>query len=130
MPTYEYRCDHCAQNFDIVQSFSDDPLTECPTCGGPVRKVFGSVGIVFKGSGFYKTDSRSGGSSTATAASGPASGEPATGDSDAGKKEAGAPSKDAGPKETGAKESGGSTPDKAPSSTPAAAAPAGGGSST
>ena len=63
MPTYEYFCDTCAQNFDVVQSFTDDPLTACPTCGSPVRKVFGSVGIVFKGSGFYKTDSRSGGSS-------------------------------------------------------------------
>ncbi len=64
MPTYEYRCDNCGKNFDVVQSFHDDPLTECPTCGSPVRKVFGSVGIVFKGSGFYKTDSRSGGSSS------------------------------------------------------------------
>ena len=63
MPTYEYCCDTCAQNFDVFQSFTDDPLTDCPTCGSPVRKVFGSVGIVFKGSGFYKTDSRSGGSS-------------------------------------------------------------------
>jgi putative FmdB family regulatory protein len=63
VPTYEYRCDHCARNFDVVQSFQDDPLSECPTCGNPVRKVFGSVGIVFKGSGFYKTDSRSGGGS-------------------------------------------------------------------
>jgi putative FmdB family regulatory protein len=66
VPTYEYRCDNCAENFDVVQSFTDDPLTECPTCGSPVRKVFGSVGIVFKGSGFYKTDSRSGGSSKAS----------------------------------------------------------------
>src|SRR5450631_4102849 len=63
LPTYEYHCDSCDQNFDVVQSFTDDPLTACPTCGSPVRKVFGSVGIVFKGSGFYKTDSRSGGSS-------------------------------------------------------------------
>jgi putative FmdB family regulatory protein len=62
LPTYEYRCDSCAKNFDVVQSFQDDPLTSCPTCGSPVRKVFGNVGIVFKGSGFYKTDSRSGGS--------------------------------------------------------------------
>ena len=62
MPTYEYHCDSCAKNFDVVQSFQDDPLTSCPTCGSPVRKVFGNVGIVFKGSGFYKTDSRSGGS--------------------------------------------------------------------
>ncbi len=58
MPTYEYRCDECDRNFDVVQSFEDDPLTRCPTCDAPVRKVFGSVGIVFKGAGFYKTDSR------------------------------------------------------------------------
>jgi putative FmdB family regulatory protein len=69
VPTYEYRCDTCAKDFDVVQSFHEDPLTECPTCGSPVRKVFGSVGIVFKGSGFYKTDSRSGsGAKVATAA--------------------------------------------------------------
>lgn len=58
LPTYEYHCDSCDQNFDLVQSFQDDPLTSCPTCGSPVRKVFGNVGIVFKGSGFYKNDSR------------------------------------------------------------------------
>jgi len=60
VPTYEYRCDHCDRNFDVVQSFHDDPLTRCPTCDSPVRKVFGNVGIVFKGTGFYKTDSRDG----------------------------------------------------------------------
>ncbi len=60
MPTYEYRCDHCDRNFDVVQSFQDDPLTRCPTCDSPVRKVFGNVGIVFKGAGFYKNDSRDG----------------------------------------------------------------------
>jgi putative FmdB family regulatory protein len=58
VPTYEYRCEHCDENFDVVQSFHDNPLQSCPTCGSPVRKVFGNVGIVFKGSGFYKTDSR------------------------------------------------------------------------
>jgi len=58
MPTYEYHCATCDRSFDVVQSFTDDPLTICPTCGSPVRKVFSSVGIVFKGSGFYKTDSR------------------------------------------------------------------------
>ncbi len=63
MPTYEYRCEACDRTFDVVQSFHDDPLTSCPTCGSPVRKVFGNVGIVFKGSGFYKTDSRNGGPS-------------------------------------------------------------------
>jgi putative FmdB family regulatory protein len=60
LPTYEYACEHCDKHFDVVQSFQDDALTECPTCGSPIRKVFGNVGIVFKGSGFYKTDSRNG----------------------------------------------------------------------
>jgi len=58
MPTYEYQCKSCDKHHDVVQKFGDDPLTECPTCGGPLRKVFGAVGVVFKGSGFYKTDSR------------------------------------------------------------------------
>jgi putative FmdB family regulatory protein len=58
MPTYEYRCKHCGEHLEVAQSFKDEPLTECPACGGPLRKVFGSIGIAFKGSGFYKTDSR------------------------------------------------------------------------
>jgi putative FmdB family regulatory protein len=62
MPTYEYRCKSCGHQFDIVQAFSDDALTECPSCGeASLKKVFGNVGITFKGSGFYKTDSRSAG---------------------------------------------------------------------
>jgi putative FmdB family regulatory protein len=65
LPTYEYHCDSCDKNFDVVQSFHDDPLISCPTCASPVRKVFGNVGIVFKGSGFYKTDSRKGSSTKA-----------------------------------------------------------------
>jgi putative FmdB family regulatory protein len=56
MPTYEYRCKECGHELEIQQSFTDDALTECPVCEGPLRKVFGSVGISFKGSGFYKTD--------------------------------------------------------------------------
>jgi putative FmdB family regulatory protein len=56
MPTYEYRCRSCNHDLEVQQSFTDDPLTECPKCGGALRKVFGSVGISFKGSGFYKTD--------------------------------------------------------------------------
>ncbi|HPB71360.1 MAG TPA: zinc ribbon domain-containing protein [Phycicoccus sp.] len=59
MPTYAYACTDCGHRFDIVQSFHDDALTECPECEGRLRKVFNSVGVVFKGSGFYKTDSRS-----------------------------------------------------------------------
>ncbi len=61
MPTYEYRCTKCGEHLEVVQSFKDAPLTECPNCKGQLRKVFSPVGIVFKGSGFYKTDSRSGG---------------------------------------------------------------------
>jgi len=60
MPTYEYRCNSCGEHLEVVQSFSDKPLTKCPNCGGQLRKVFSPVGIVFKGSGFYKTDNRGG----------------------------------------------------------------------
>ncbi|HZQ34248.1 MAG TPA: FmdB family zinc ribbon protein [Mycobacterium sp.] len=58
MPTYSYACTECDNRFDAVQAFSDDALTECPQCTGRLRKLFGSVGVVFKGSGFYRTDSR------------------------------------------------------------------------
>ena len=58
MPTYEYVCKKCGHEFDTVQSFTDDALTTCPECSGPLQKKFGSVGVVFKGSGFYRTDSR------------------------------------------------------------------------
>lgn len=58
MPTYAYACTECGHRFDAVQSFSDAALTECPECAGRLRKVFSSVGVVFKGSGFYRNDSR------------------------------------------------------------------------
>jgi putative FmdB family regulatory protein len=58
MPTYEYACKACGEHLEVVQSFMDEPLTECPNCGGVLRKVFSPIGIAFKGSGFYKTDSR------------------------------------------------------------------------
>ena len=67
MPTYQYACTECGHAFEEFQSFSDDALTECPSCSGRLRKVFNAVGVVFKGSGFYRTDSRAGGSSTDTA---------------------------------------------------------------
>jgi putative FmdB family regulatory protein len=67
MPTYEYACTECGNRIEVVQSISDAPLTTCTVCGGQLRKVFSPVGIVFKGSGFYRTDSR---------------GKPAKGDSD------------------------------------------------
>jgi putative FmdB family regulatory protein len=70
MPTYEYRCKDCGHTFDAYQSFTEDALTECPECNGLVKKVFGNVGIAFKGSGFYKTDSRSGSSSSSSSSNG------------------------------------------------------------
>lgn len=68
MPTYEYACTECGHTFEQVQSFYDDALTHCPQCDGRLRKVFNAVGVVFKGAGFYHTDSRAAGSSGATAA--------------------------------------------------------------
>ena len=59
MPTYEYACAECGERLEAVQKFTDDPLTDCPACDGRLRKLFSPVGIVFKGSGFYRTDSRS-----------------------------------------------------------------------
>ena len=85
MPTYEYRCKECGEHLEVVQAFSDDPLTECPACGGLLRKLFNSVGISFKGSGFYRNDSRtkagastsssSGSSSSSDSGSGSSSGD-------------------------------------------------------
>jgi putative FmdB family regulatory protein len=71
VPTYEYACTNpdTKHEFEVVQSFSDPAVTTCPECGAPVRKVYGSVGVVFKGSGFYRTDSRKAESSSAPAAS-------------------------------------------------------------
>jgi len=71
MPTYEYVCKSCGEPLEVVQAFTDAALTTCPACGGELRKVFGNVGIVFKGSGFYKTDSRA----AMNGASGPSSGD-------------------------------------------------------
>lgn len=69
MPTYQYACTECGHAFDQFQSFSDASLTECPECGGKLRKVFSAAGVVFKGSGFYRTDSRSGSSSSTSSTS-------------------------------------------------------------
>jgi len=69
VPTYQYACTECGHAFEQFQSFSDDALTVCPECDGRLRKVFNAVGVVFKGSGFYRTDSRSSGSSTSTVSS-------------------------------------------------------------
>jgi putative FmdB family regulatory protein len=69
VPTYQYACTACGHQLEAVQSFADEPLSECPVCEGRLRKLFSSVGIVFKGSGFYRTDSRSGGSASEPAKS-------------------------------------------------------------
>ena len=86
MPTYEYVCTKCGERLEAVQSFNDPPLTKCPACKGKLRKVFSAAGIVFKGSGFYKTDSRpasnssssESSSTTGTAAAASSSSAPAT----------------------------------------------------
>jgi len=121
VPTYQYACTACGHKFEAVQSFSDASLTDCPECAGRLRKVFSSVGIVFKGSGFYRTDSRSGGSDGSEGG-----GEKTKpGDSSPGKdggsstgKEAAATKSDAAASSTPST----STPSSASSSTPAAAA--------
>lgn len=97
MPTYSYACTQCDNRFDIVQSFTDDSLTECPQCAGKLRKLFNSVGIVFKGSGFYRNDSRS----TST------SSEAGSSSSDSSKSDSG--SKDSGSKDSGSKDKAAST---------------------
>jgi putative FmdB family regulatory protein len=99
MPTYEYECTVCGQHIEVFQRFSEDPLTACGVCGGKLRKVFHPAGIVFKGSGFYATDSR------AKAPSGAAS----TKDSDGGSSSSGATSSDSEGGSTSKKADGGSS---------------------
>ena len=78
MPTYQYACTECGEPLEVVQKFTDDPLTQCPACHGRLRKVFNSVGIVFKGSGFYRTDSRNSGSKANGSSSDAASTSPSS----------------------------------------------------
>ncbi|PFG44269.1 putative FmdB family regulatory protein [Isoptericola jiangsuensis] len=95
MPTYAYRCADCGHAFDIHQAFTDDALTVCPECSGRLRKQYGSVGVTFKGSGFYRTDSRSGGSSTVGSSGGKPSssgGSPSGGSSSGGSSSGGSSS--------------------------------------
>ena len=95
MPTYQYACTNPdgKHQFEVVQSFTDAPVSECPECGSPVRKVYGSIGVVFKGSGFYRTDSRSS-ASTSESGSSP-NGKKDGGKQDGGTKDGG--TKDAAP---------------------------------
>lgn len=75
MPTYSYQCTECGDRFDIVQAFTDDALTTCERCSGRLRKRFNSVGVVFKGSGFYRTDSRESGKKSTSSTNGSSSGD-------------------------------------------------------
>jgi putative FmdB family regulatory protein len=112
MPTYQYACTSCGERLEVVQKFSDDPLTECPTCGGTLRKVFSPVGVVFKGSGFYKTDSRS---SKSSSSSGSSTGSGSSGDAAASSSESSGSGSAASTSE-GSGEKKASGPDKKPGS--------------
>lgn len=84
MPTYEYACKSCGEHLEVAQSFKDATLTECPACGGTLRKVFQPIGIAFKGSGFYKNDSRAASSKSAGSKSSEGSKAAASSGSDGG----------------------------------------------
>ena len=86
MPTYQYRCKACGDDLEVQQSFTDDALTTCPACGAEqLKKVFGNIAVTFKGSGFYKTDSRSSSGSSSTSTSGESSSESSSSSSSEGK---------------------------------------------
>ena len=84
MPTYQYACTECGHAFEQFQSFSDDALTVCPECDGRLRKVFNAVGVVFKGSGFYRTDSRTSGAASSSGSSGSSGDSSSSGSSSSG----------------------------------------------
>ncbi len=114
VPTYSYACKDCGHAFDIQQAFSDDSLTTCPDCGGTLRKVWGSVGVVFKGSGFYRNDSRgkepkSSGDSTSSDAGAT---KESAGAKDASSSDSSTKKSDSGDPKSGAGTSGTSTPAK------------------
>lgn len=116
MPTYSYACTACDHKFDAVQAFTDDALTNCPECSGRLRKLFNSVGVVFKGSGFYRTDSRE---SQKGASSGSGSGSTGSGSTTGSEKSAPATTSDSGGSSTS---SGSGSSTTGSSSTPASAA--------
>ncbi|MGH9169726.1 MAG: FmdB family zinc ribbon protein [Acidimicrobiales bacterium] len=118
MPTYEYVCKECGEHLEVVQSFNDDTLTVCPSCHGELKKVFGNIGIVFKGAGFYKTDSRSGSKTAATAGKADSSTKSETSSDSAPKSESPAKSESSTKPESKAKPEG-SSPSPSPSPAPA-----------
>lgn len=118
MPTYSYECTECGNRFDIVQAFTDNTLTTCEQCSGRLRKLFNSVGIVFKGSGFYRTDSREAGKKAKTSANGSSSdsgSSPASGDTNGSSSASG--EKNGSGSASGEKSSKSSTPSTAGAST-------------
>jgi len=115
MPTYEYVCKKCGRHTEAVQSFHDDPLTVCPHCKGALRKVFGNVGITFKGSGFYKTDSRPRPKESAGSSSGSSTSAESSSGSEKKTADKGSGDKGSGDKGSGDKGSGDKSTTPAPS---------------
>ncbi|BDO41289.1 FmdB family zinc ribbon protein [Cellulomonas sp. NTE-D12] len=117
MPTYAYTCTACGHAFDIHQSFSDEALTVCPECSGKLRKVFSPVGVVFKGSGFYRNDARTGGKGGRTTKEPVSAGASAGGSSASAGSDSGSGSSSAGTTTSSGGSTGGASSSPAPSST-------------
>jgi putative FmdB family regulatory protein len=113
VPTYSYECTECGNRFDMVQAFTDDALTTCDECSGRLRKLFNSVGIVFKGSGFYRTDSREDGKKSKTSANGSSTSEASS---------SGSSEKSASSDKSGSSDKNGSSDKSSSSPTPSTAA--------
>jgi putative FmdB family regulatory protein len=115
VPTYQYACTACEHRFEAVQAFSDASLTECPECAGRLRKLYGSVGVVFKGSGFYRTDSRSEAKASASTSSSSKDGKSSdtksadSTSSSSSSSSSSSPSKDSGSSSSGSSSTGGTT---------------------
>lgn len=112
MPTYQYACTSCGAQLEVVQKFSDDPLTECPECAGRLRKVFSAVGVVFKGSGFYRNDSRDSKSKSGSSTSKPESGSSETKSDSGSKTESSGSSSSSTDSSSGSSSSSSSKPEK------------------
>jgi putative FmdB family regulatory protein len=121
VPTYSYACTECDNRFDAVQAFTEDALTTCPKCSGRLRKLFNSVGVVFKGSGFYRTDSRESAKSSVSSDSGSSTGSEKTGSEKTGSDKTG--SEKTGSDKTGSDKTGTAKPSSG-SSTPSSSASA------
>ncbi len=118
MPTYSYACTECDNRFDAQQAFTDDALTTCPQCSGRLRKLFNSVGVVFKGSGFYRTDSRESAKSSSGAKAGSSSSEKSSGSEKTSTSEkSGSSEKSSGSADTSSSSKGSSTPAPAAAAT-------------